>query len=82
MILESIWVVLAVFFGIIALVLLVKTILMKKSAREIRGKMPEIMNTDTNTQATRISARSQPTLTSSLRLFGASGCAVLRATRS
>lgn len=49
MILESIWVVLAVFFGIIALVLLVKTILMKKSAREIRGKMTQIMNTDTNT---------------------------------
>lgn len=46
---ESIWVVPAVVFGIAALVLLVRIILMKKAAREIREKLPEKMNADTNT---------------------------------
>lgn len=48
-ILESIWVVPAVVFGIAALVLLVRIILMKKAAREIRENLPEKMNADTNT---------------------------------
>lgn len=46
---ESIWVVPAVVFGIAALVLLVRIILMKKAAREIRENLPEKMNADTNT---------------------------------
>lgn len=46
---ESIWVVPAVVFGIAAIVLLVRIILMKKAAREIREKLPEKMNADTNT---------------------------------
>lgn len=46
---ESIWVVPAVVFGIAALVLLVRIILMKKAAREIREKLPEKMSADTNT---------------------------------
>ena len=46
---ESIWVVPAVVFGIAALVLLVRIILMKKAAREIREKLPEKMNADTTT---------------------------------
>lgn len=46
---ESIWVVPAVVFGIATIVLLVRIILMKKAAREIREKLPEKMNADTNT---------------------------------
>ena len=49
MILESICIVLAVVFGIAALVLLIKIYLMKKTAREIREKLPERLKTDTNT---------------------------------
>lgn len=49
MTLESIWIVLAVVLGITVLVLLVKTILMKKAAREIREKLSEKLNSDTNT---------------------------------
>ena len=48
-ILESIWIVLTVVFGIAALSLLIKVILMKKSAREIREKLTEKLKTDTNT---------------------------------
>lgn len=48
-ILESIWVVLTVVFGIALLVFLIKVILMKKAAREIREKLPEKLNSDTNT---------------------------------
>lgn len=48
-ILESIWVVLTVVFGIALLVFLIKVILMKKAAREIREKLPEKLKTDTNT---------------------------------
>ena len=46
---ESIWVVPAVVFGIATIVLLVRIILMKKAAREIREKLPEKMSADTNT---------------------------------
>lgn len=46
---ESIWIVLAVVLGITVLVLLVKIILMKKAAREIREKLSEKLNSDTNT---------------------------------
>lgn len=49
MTLESIWIVLAVVLGITVLVLLVKIILMKKAAREIREKLSEKLNSDTNT---------------------------------
>lgn len=49
MILESICIVLAVVFGITALVLLIKIYLMKKAAREIGEKLTEKLNTDTNT---------------------------------
>lgn len=49
MILESIYITLAVVLGIAALVLLIKVNLMKKTAREIREKLPEKLNTDTNT---------------------------------
>lgn len=49
MILESICIVLAVVFGITALVLLIKIYLMKKAAREIGEKLSEKLNTDTNT---------------------------------
>ena len=49
MILESICIVLAVIFGITALVLLIKIYLMKKAAREIGEKLSEKLNTDTNT---------------------------------
>lgn len=49
MILESICIVLAVVFGITALVLLIKVYLMKKAAREIGEKLSEKLNTDTNT---------------------------------
>lgn len=48
-ILESIWVVLTVVFGIALLILLIKVILMKKAAREIREKLPEKLKGDTNT---------------------------------
>lgn len=46
---ESIWVVPAVVFGIATIVLLVRIILMKKAAREIREKLSEKMSADTNT---------------------------------
>lgn len=46
---ESICIVLAVVFGITALVLLIKIYLMKKAAREIGEKLSEKLNTDTNT---------------------------------
>ena len=46
---ESIWIVLAVVLGITVLVLLVKIILMKKAAREIREKLSEKLNSHTNT---------------------------------
>lgn len=46
---ESIYITLAVVLGIAALVLLIKVNLMKKTAREIREKLPEKLNTDTNT---------------------------------
>ena len=49
MTLESIWIVLAVVLGITVLVLLVKIILMKKAACEIREKLSEKLNSDTNT---------------------------------
>ena len=49
MTLESIWIALAFVFGITALVLLIKIILMKKAAREIREKLSEKLNSDTNT---------------------------------
>lgn len=46
---ESILIVLTVVFGIAALVFLIKVILMKETAREIREKLPEKLNSDTNT---------------------------------
>lgn len=48
-ILESIWIVSTIVFGIAALVLLIKIIVMKKTAREIREQLNEKLNTDTNT---------------------------------
>lgn len=47
--LESIRIVLTIIFGIAALVLLIKIILMKKAAREIREQLSEKLNSDTNT---------------------------------
>lgn len=47
--LESIWIVPTIVFGIATLVLLIKIILMKKAAREIREKLSEKLNSDTNT---------------------------------
>ena len=47
--LESIWIVPTIIFGIAALVLLIKIILMKKAAREIREQLSEKLNSDTNT---------------------------------
>lgn len=49
MTLESIWIVPTIIFGIAALVLMIKIILMKKAAREIREKLSEKLNSDTNT---------------------------------
>lgn len=46
---ESIWIVPTIIFGIAALVLLIKIILMKKAAREIREQLSEKLNSDTNT---------------------------------
>lgn len=46
---ESIWIVPTIVFGIATLVLLIKIILMKKAAREIREKLSEKLNSDTNT---------------------------------
>ncbi|MGN0680049.1 MAG: sensor histidine kinase [Oscillospiraceae bacterium] len=46
---ESIWIIPTIVFGIAALVLLIKIILMKKAAREIREKLSEKLNSDTNT---------------------------------
>ncbi len=46
---ESIRIVLTIIFGIAALVLLIKIILMKKAAREIREQLSEKLNSDTNT---------------------------------
>lgn len=47
--LESIWIVPTIVFGIATLVLLIKIILMKKAAREIREQLSEKLNSHTNT---------------------------------
>lgn len=49
MTLESIWIIPTIVFGIAALVLMIKIILMKKAAREVREKLSEKLNSDTNT---------------------------------
>lgn len=46
---ESIWIVPTIVFGIATLVLLIKIILMKKAAREIREQLSEKLNSHTNT---------------------------------
>lgn len=48
MALESVWVVVSVILAVIALILLARLILVKKSAREICEKLPEILSGDTN----------------------------------
>ena len=45
---ESVWVVVSVILAVIVLVLLARLILVKKSAREICEKLPEILSNDTN----------------------------------
>lgn len=45
---ESIWVAVLLVTGILALFLLIKILLMKKSAQEISKKLPEILSGDTN----------------------------------
>ncbi|MCI5667724.1 MAG: HAMP domain-containing histidine kinase [Oscillospiraceae bacterium] len=49
MTLESIWIIPTIVFVIAVLALLIKIILMKKAAREIREKLSEKLNSDTNT---------------------------------
>lgn len=46
---ESIWIIPTIVFVIAVLALLIKIILMKKAAREIREKLSEKLNSDTNT---------------------------------
>ena len=46
---ESIWVAVLLVTGILALFLLIKILLMKRSAQEISEKLPEILSGDTNT---------------------------------